>query len=82
MGLALGCESTRPSGLRARSTRHEVNTNFHDEFLNDWSEPQSTASGPEPNAESGLRSFFRGDRLPGGLSSEARAIERESFNLQ
>ncbi len=71
-----GCQSTNRGGWfrgpRTTSTQ-QLNEFYEDEL-----------GGNEPG-EIGLngstREFFQNNRLPGGLSAEARSIERGSFNV-
>ena len=66
-----GCESL---GLRdGRGARSEEPASY-DEFFDDTDEAEQAKS-DEPAR------IFRRNRLPGGLSPEARSIERESFNI-
>ncbi|RUL86293.1 hypothetical protein [Tautonia sociabilis] len=50
---------------------------FYDEFFGQ-DDPPISSSVPEDEAPTRL---FKRNRLPGGLSSEAREIERGSFNI-
>ena len=69
--LGTGCESL---GLReGRDARSEAPASY-DEFFDDADDvEQASSDGPDR--------IFRRNRLPGGLSSEARSIERGSFNI-
>lgn len=64
-----GCEPVRSLGLRRSST--EASQNMYEQ----------TVRGDASDIED-PRSVFKSNRLPGGLSSEARQIERETFNIQ
>ncbi|QDV32288.1 hypothetical protein [Tautonia plasticadhaerens] len=53
---------------------------FYDEFFGEESEAEPVSATEDEDAAR-LR-FFKSNRLPGGLSAEAREIERGSFNIQ
>ena len=66
-----GCESIRPSIFRRGQEARDDRPAFYDEFF----EEDDAASDGSP------KGLFKNNRLPGGLSSEAREIERGSFNI-
>ena len=69
--MGTGCESL---GLReGRDARSEAPASY-DEFFDDTDDIDPASSDEPPR-------IFRRNRLPGGLSSEARSIERGSFNI-
>lgn len=67
----LGCESIRPAGHRRAEPPAGTPSAFFDEFLDQDDAP----------AEGSPSKIFKNNRLPGGLSAEAREIERNSFNI-
>lgn len=53
---------------------------FYDEFFGQQDEAAEPVSATEDEDAARLR-FFKRNRIPGGLSPEAREIERGSFNI-
>ena len=65
-----GCETL---GLRKADGPDKKQPAFYDEFLESDEVAEATSERPP--------SIFKRNRLPGGLSEEARAIERDTFNI-
>ena len=66
-----GCESL---GLRDGKDAGSDQPAYYDEFFDSNDDVEEASS-------DGPSKVFKRNRLPGGLSSEARSIERESFNI-
>lgn len=72
--LAAGCEPIRSQGLRAQQRRIEADrSSAYESYLNEAREGSVSQEDP--------KSIFQPNRLRGGLSPEARQIERDTFNL-
>ncbi len=76
--IASGCNALGP-GKDARAGE----PTFYDEFFGPDEVVEAAPSSADEADEDGAASprFFKRNRLPGGLSPEAREIERGSFNI-
>jgi predicted small secreted protein len=54
---------------------------FYDEFFGQDAEAEAGPVSATEDEDAARRRFFKPNRLPGGLSPEAREIERGSFNI-
>lgn len=69
-----GCEPIRSQGMRGAQRRIEADrASAYESYLNEARE--GVAADEDP------KSIFRANRRSGGLSSEAREIEHETFNI-
>ncbi|CAN5809240.1 hypothetical protein BH23PLA1_BH23PLA1_26830 [soil metagenome] len=68
-----GCEGLRSQGLRGNSRGDSVRPSVYDDYLGQADD--------EPRSPEDPRGFFQRTRRPGGLSDEARSIERDIFNI-
>jgi hypothetical protein len=86
IGLAVACltlATTAPGcnslGLGKGKDARSDGSSFYDEFFSGDDEAEALSSARETDAAPSR--IHKRNRLPGGLSSEAREIERGSFNI-
>jgi hypothetical protein len=70
-----GCELLNSQGLRKGSSEDGARSEAYEEYFG----PGEDA--PSDDTPEGLRGLFKPTKRPGGLSDEARQIERETFNI-
>lgn len=78
--LAASASGCNALGLGKNKNGQSDQPTFYDEFFSGKDEADAIASSSEPDTAAPAR-MHRRNRLPGGLSSEAREIERGSFNI-
>jgi hypothetical protein len=78
--LAASASGCNALGLGKNKDRQSDQPTFYDEFFSGQDEADAIASSKETDPAAPAR-MHRRNRLPGGLSSEAREIERGSFNI-
>ncbi len=73
LSFSAGCEALRSQGLRGGSKSNHDRDAAYEGYLDSFED--------EPKSLEDPKNFFSRTRRPGGLSDEARSIERDIFNI-
>lgn len=78
--LAVTASGCNALGLGKGKDSQTDQPSFYDEFFSEKAEREAISSSGSTDVSAPAK-MHRRNRLPGGLSSEAREIERGSFNI-